>query len=530
VSDIQIFIAALLVSVAVLNAVANWLTVPYPIVLVVGGLALGLLPGMPEIQLPPDLVLLLFLPPLLYSGSFFADLPALRRDARVISLLSIGLVLATTVAVAVVAHAAFGLPWAMAFVLGAIVSPTDPTAATAILRRVGAPRRLVNVLEGESLVNDATALVTYKVALAAAVGTGFSAADAGLRFVGSAGGGIAIGLLVGYLIGEIRSRIDDPNTEVTISLFTGYAAFLPADQLGVSGVLATVTAGIYLGWRAPRLASPQTRLQAYAIWEMLIFLLNATLFILIGLQLPIVAEGLRDSGVATAVAVADAALVCALVVAVRFAWIFGTTVLIRALDRRPQQRDRRVGARLRVLSGWSGMRGAVSLAAALALPLSTDAGASLPGRNLILFVTFGVILFTLLGEGLTLPALIRRLDIHDDGGEEEGEEVRARLAAATAALDRLEVLADEEWTREDTITRVRGQYEFRRRRFKVRAGKVEDEDGIEDRSLSYQRLMHELYTVQRLAIVDLRDRGDISGEVMRRVEHELDLEESRLEI
>jgi monovalent cation/hydrogen antiporter len=176
------------------------------------------------------------------------------------------------------------------------------------------------------------------------------------------------------------------------------------------------------------------------------------------------------------------------------------------------------------------MRGAVSLAAALALPLSTDTGASLPGRNLILFVTFGVILFTLLGEGLTLPALIRRLDIHDDGGEEEGEEVRARLAAATAALDRLEVLAEEEWTREDTITRVRGQYEFRRRRFKVRAGKVEDEDGIEDRSLSYQRLMHELYTVQRLAIVDLRDRGDISGEVMRRVEHELDLEESRLEI
>jgi monovalent cation/hydrogen antiporter len=335
VSEIQIFIAALLVSVAVLNAVANWLSVPYPIVLVVGGLALGLLPGMPEIQLPPDLVLLLFLPPLLYSGSFFADLPALRRDARVISLLSIGLVLATTVAVAVVAHAAFDLPWAMAFVLGAIVSPTDPTAATAILRRVGAPRRLVNVLEGESLVNDATALVTYKVALAAAVGAGFSTADAGLRFVGSAVGGIAIGLLVGYLVGEIRSRIDDPNTEVTISLFTGYAAFLPADQLGVSGVLATVTAGIYLGWRAPRLASPQTRLQAYAIWEVLIFLLNATLFILIGLQLPIIAEGLRDSGVATGTAVADAALVCALVVAVRFAWIFGTTVLIRALDRRP---------------------------------------------------------------------------------------------------------------------------------------------------------------------------------------------------
>jgi monovalent cation/hydrogen antiporter len=529
VSEIQIFIAALLVSVALLNAVANWLKVPYPIVLVVGGLALGLVPGIPEIELPPDLVLLIFLPPLLYSGAFFSDLTALRRDARVISLLSIGLVLATVVAVAAVAHTAFGLSWETAFVLGAIVSPTDPTAATEILRRVGMPRRTVNVLEGESLVNDATALVTYKVAVAAAIGAGFSIADAGLRFVGGAAGGIAIGLLVGFVIAEIRSRVDEPNTEVTISLFTGYVAFLPADELGLSGVLATVTAGIYLGWRAPRLASPQTRLRSYALWELLVFLLNATLFILIGLQLPVIADGLSESGISAGTAVADAALICAVVVAARFAWMFGTTFLIRAVDRRPSQVARRGSLATRIVGAWAGMRGAVSLAAALALPLSTDAGGAFPDRDLILFITFGVILFTLLGEGLTLPLLIRRLDIREEDGVEDGEELRARLVTATAALERLEELEVEEWTRDDTIGRVRSQYEFRRRRFKVRTGKIEDEDGIEERSVSYQRLMHEIFAAQRLALVALRDGGEISGEVMRRIERELDLEESRLD-
>jgi len=529
VSDVQIFIAALLVSVALLNSIANWLRVPYPIVLVVGGLALGLVPGVPEIELPPDLVLLIFLPPLLYSGAFFADLPALRRDARVISLLSIGLVLATAVAVAVVAHAAFGLAWEPAFVLGAIVSPTDPTAATEILRRVGMPRRTVNVLEGESLVNDASALIVYKVAVAAAIGAGFSAADAGLRFVGGAAGGVAIGLLVGWIVAEIRARVDEPNTEVTISLFTGYVAFLPADELGLSGVLATVTAGIYLGWRAPRLVSPQTRLRSYALWELLVFLLNATLFILIGLQLPVIADGLGESGISTGTAVADAALACAVVVAVRFAWMFGTTFLIRAVDRRPSQLARRGSLATRVIGAWAGMRGAVSLAAALALPLATDAGDSFPDRDLILFITFGVILFTLLGEGLTLPWLIRRLGVHEEDGAEESEEVRARLTIATAALERIDELELEEWTRDDTIGRVRGQYEFRRRRFKVRSGKLEDEDGIEDRSLSYQRLMHELFAAQRLALVELRNDGGISSEVMRRIERELDLEETRLD-
>ena len=528
VEHFEVFLAILFVSVAGLNVLARWLSVPYPIPLVLGGLALGLMPGMPEIELEPDLVLLIFLPPLLYSAAFFSDLRALRDDVRAISMLSIGLVLATTGVVAVLGHEVIGLTWPMAFALGAIVSPTDPVAATAIMRRLGAPRRLVNVIEGESLVNDATALVAYRVAVAAAVGGSFSAVDAGLEFVGAAAGGIAIGLVVGFVVGEIRRRVADTPTSLTISLLTAYAAFIPADELGLSGVLAAVTTGIYLGWKAPEIVSPQTRLQGFAVWEILVFLLNATLFILIGLQLPVIVENL--DGRTAGELIGYSALVCAAVIGARFAWLFTMPYVIRALDRRPQQRGRRVGWRDRVVGSWSGMRGAVSLAAALALPFETDAGAPLPDRDLVIFITFMVILVTLVGQGLTLPALVRMLGVREDGAEEEAEELRARLVASQAALDRLDELAIEEWTRDDTIERMRGLYRFRQRRFKVRAGKMDDDDGIEERSLSYQQLSRELYTVQRRALLDLRNNGTISNDVMHRIERELDLEESRLEI
>jgi monovalent cation/hydrogen antiporter len=528
VEHFEIFIIALFVSVAGLNVIARWTSIPYPITLVLGGVALGLLPGMPEIKLDPDVVLLVFLPPLLYSAAFFSDLRALRSNLRPISLTAIGLVLATIGVVAVLAHEVIGLTWPMAFALGAIVSPTDPVASTAIMRRLGAPRRLVNVIEGESLVNDATALVAYRVAVAAAVGGTFSAVDAGLEFLGAAAGGIAIGLAVGYVVAEIRRRIDDTPTELTISLLTAYAAFIPADELGLSGVLAAVTTGLYLGWRAPEVASPQTRLQGFAMWEILVFLLNATLFILIGLQLPVIVDGLQGRGAGEVIGYS--ALVCATVIGARFAWVFTVPYLIRALDRRPQQRERRMGARPRIVSAWAGIRGAVSLAAALALPLETEAGAPLPDRDLILFITFAVILVTLVGQGLTLPALIRRLGVREDGAEEEAEEIRARLEASRAALERLDELVSEDWTRDETIERVRGIYQFRQRRFKVRAGKLEDDDGIEDRSIAYQRMMHELYVVQRRALVELRNGGTISNDVMHRIERELDLEESRLEV
>jgi CPA1 family monovalent cation:H+ antiporter len=526
--DFETFILVLFVAVAGLNVLARWLDIPYPITLVLGGLALGVVPGMPRIELEPDLVLLIFLPPLLYAAAFFSDLRALRADLRSISMLSIGLVAATTAAVAVLAHAVIGMSWPMSFALGAIVSPTDPVAATTVLRRLGAPRRIVNITEGESLVNDATALVAYRVAVAAAVGGSFSVVDAGLKFVGTAGGGIAVGLVVGWVIGEIRRRLDDTTTEVTISLLTAYAAFIPAERLGLSGVLAAITCGIYLGWRAHIFASPQTRLQAYSLWEILVFLLNATLFILIGLQLPVIVDGLH--GRSTGELLRWSALICAAVIGMRFLWLFTMPYVLRALDRRPAQRDRRVGARLRVVGAWAGMRGAVSLAAALALPLETNAGAPLPDRDLILFLTFAVILVTLIGEGLTLPALIRRLGLGDNAGEEEAEEIRARLAAARAAIDRIEEVEGDSEYLGDTLDRARALYTFRYRRFKTRAGYIDDEDGIEDRSQGYQRLMHELYAAQREAVLLLRNSGDISNAVMHRIERELDLEESRLEV
>jgi CPA1 family monovalent cation:H+ antiporter len=528
VGDLQLVIAALFVSAAGLNALANWLDVPYPIPLVLGGLVLGLVPGIPDVQLDPNLILLVFLPPLLYSSAFFADLRALRTDARVISLSAIGLVLVTAVAVAVIGHELIGLSWAMSFALGAIVSPTDPAAATAIMRRVGAPRRLVNILEGESLFNDATALVAYKVAVAAAVGESVSAGHTVLVFFADAAGGIAIGLAVGWVIAEVRTRVSDINTELTISLFSAYGAFIPANELGASGVLAAVTCGVYLGFRAPEIASPESRMQAYALWSILTFLMNAALFILIGLQLPVIVDGL--SGLPKGEVLGYAAAVCAAVIAVRFLWNFVVTFLIRVLDRRASQLVRRATWRTRVVGSWSGMRGAVSLAAALALPIDTHTGAPLPGRELIQFITFALILVTVVGEGLTLPLLIRRLGVVEDGTEEEAEEVRARLVIARAALERVEELGAEEWTLEDSVERVRRLYEFRQRRFKIRAGKIEDEDGLEDSSLRYQRMMHEIYAAQRQALVGLRNTRQISGEVMRRVERELDLEESRLEV
>src|SRR4029453_12179902 len=261
-----------MVAVGGLSVLAGTVRMPYPIVLVLGGLVLGFMPGVPRAELPPDLVLVLFLPPLLYQAAFFSSPRDLRANARAITLLAVGLVLVTMSAVAVVAHTLVGgLPWAAAFALGAIVSPTDPLAATAIARRLGVPRRLVTVLEGESLVNDATALVAYRLAVAAVVGGSFTVWEAGLRFVVGTVGGVTIGLAVGWLLAEARRRIEDPVVEIVLSVVTGYAAYLPAELLGVSGVLAAVTAGLYVGWRAPELASPSTRLLGFSFWEVLVY-------------------------------------------------------------------------------------------------------------------------------------------------------------------------------------------------------------------------------------------------------------------
>jgi monovalent cation/hydrogen antiporter len=519
--EVELVLVSLLVSVAVLGAAAQAMNIPYPIVLVVGGLLLGFLPGLPDAELEPELVLVIFLPPLLYSAAFFANLHDLRANLRPITLQAVGLVLFTMCAVALVIKALVpDMPWAAAFTLGAIVAPTDPVAATEIMRRMAVPRRLVSVIEGESLINDGTALVAYRTAVAAVGGT-FSLWEAGLEFVLGAAGGIAIGLAVGWVIAEIRRRINDIPVEITISLLSGYAGYLPAEAVGASGVLAAVTTGIVLGWKAPQISTASMRLQGYAVWEILTFLLNALLFVLIGLQLPLILDGL--SGEPAGQLLLWCVVISLVVILTRLLWQHTIVFVIRALDRRPELIPRRTTWQYRMVGAWAGMRGSVSLAAALALE------PGFPYRDLILLITFAVILATLVLQGLTLPAVIRKLGIQDDGADAQ-EELVGRRAAADVALARLDELAEEEWTYDETAERMRALYRYRQRRFAARAGETEDGDGIEHRSFKYQKMVRSVLNAQRAELVRLRNAGEISNEIMHRLERELDLEEERLEI
>ena len=519
----QLILVALLLAVATLLILAPVFRVPYPIFLVLGGLALGFVPGVPSIELPPEVVLVGILPPLLYISAFFTSLRDLRVNAKPVGILAIGLVLVTMSVVACVAHMAIDMSWGPAFVLGAIVSPTDPLAASAIARRLGVPRRVIAIVEGESLVNDGTALVFLRVAVTAVVAGTFSFSEVSLRLVWSVVGGIAVGLLVGFVVAETRRRLDNPPVEVTISLMTGYFAFIPAAAIEASGVLAVVTAGVYLGWRTADVTTVQTRLSGNAVWEILTFVLNALVFAVVGLQLSSILDAL--TGVPAGKLIWYAFLVFATVVVTRLVFVPVFTYLPRLLIGR-------MGAPAplsqALVISWSGMRGAVSLAAALAVPLTIDAGGPFPDRDLIIFLTFSVILGTLVIQGLTLPFVIRMLRIEPDHRDAK-EDAKARIKAADAAVARLDELLGEDWVRQDTAERMRGLYGFRRNRFASRFDS-ESDGAIEEQSQNYQRLRRELLAAERDAIVGLRREGVISTDVMMRLLHDLDLEDARLEI
>jgi monovalent cation/hydrogen antiporter len=536
-------IIGLLVAVVALATLATRLKIPYPILLVLGGSALGFVPGLPPVELDPELVFLLFLPPLLYVSAIFTSWRDFRANVRAISLLAVGLVLMTTFVVAAVVHAVTGLPWAAAFVLGAIVSPTDAIAATTVAQRLGVPRRIVTILEGESLVNDATGIVAYRVAVAAVITGAFSIWEAGLQFVVGAAGGIAVGFAVGWLIVWSRQHVsEDPSVQNIISLLTPFVAYLAAEELphslwerlhdliGVpadlhfSGVLAVVTTGLYLGRKGPYIISSGTRLQGYATWELITFLLNGLIFILIGLQLRSVVA--RLDVYSTDELIFYAFLVSLTVILVRILWVFPATYVPRWVSRRLRERDPAPPWRSVTIVAWTGMRGVISLAAALALPFQASGG-QFPDRDLIIFLTFCVILATLVVQGLSLPALIRALGLEDDRIGEK-EETHGRIQIAEAALERLEELGEADWVREDTEERVRGLYTYRRNRFASRFDG--DPEGVEERSADYQRLMVELLVAQRQRLISMRDEGSIGDEVMHRIEHDLDLEESRLEL
>jgi monovalent cation/hydrogen antiporter len=516
----EVQLLGLLVALAALLALAPVLRLPVPVLLVSSGVGLGFVPGLPRIVLPPDIVLVALLPPLLYSAAFFTSLRDLRSNLRPISLLAIGLVGTTMTGVAAVAHGWLGLSWSAAFTLGAVVSPTDALAVTEIAGRVAMPRRIVAILEGESLVNDGTALVLYKAAVGAAVGSGFSLFHVGARLVLNVLAGIAIGLVVGFAVRQVRRRIEDPPIEVALAVLTGYLAYLPASAAGVSGVLAAVTAGVYMGWYTPELTNVETRLTGNAFWEILTFLVNALLFVLVGLQLrPIVhtLSGSRDY-------VADAALVCTAVVVIRIVWVPVFTYLPRFLFRRVRERDPYPPWQAPAIISWAGIRGGVSLAAALALPTG------FPDRDLIVFVTFCVIVATLVVQGMTLPTLIGAIGVPADDGGAAREDAKARIKAAQAALARLEELVADGVVHPDSAERLRGAYGFRVNRFRERL----DGDGargeVEERSARYQRVRRELLDAERGAVVALRNSGLINDDVMNRVQRDIDLEASRLDV
>jgi monovalent cation/hydrogen antiporter len=520
-------IVLLFTAVAVLAVVACKLALPYPIVLVISGLALSFVPRLPEVRLNPEIVFYFFLPALLYPAALFTSWRDFRRNLRQILFLAIGLVLATTVTIAWIAHAIVpGLPWAAAFALGAIVSPPDAIAATAIIRRLGVPHRIEAILEGESLVNDATALVALQFAIAALLTGSFSLGHATVRFTWVAAGGIAFGLLVGLVVRWVQSHLDDPPIQITVSLLTPFVAYLPAERMHVSGVLATVAAGIFLGWHSPLIVTARYRLQAFAFWEMVVFLLNGFVFIVIGLQLPGILRAL--SGESLIGPIATAVIISGAVILVRIIWVIPATYLPRVLGlanggRAHDPISRREQA---AIVAWSGMRGVVSLAAAFALPLTLSDGKPFPGRNYILFLTFSVILATLVLQGLSLPLVIRKLGTTGDGEADE-EERRARLEANKAAIELIGKLRASGEFSSDTVDRLRAEYDERVEQLQLCAENPDDCRG-EIATPQYQRLQREALRVERQTIIRLRNERVINDDALRRIQRDLDLAEARL--
>jgi CPA1 family monovalent cation:H+ antiporter len=510
VGDLE-FLLLLLVGAVALVRAAELLRVPYPIALVLFGLAAAAVPGLPDVRVEPEVLFLIFLPPLLGAAGFYASPRELRAELRPLAFLSVGLVLATMCAVAVVAHEVVdGMSWQAAFVLGAVVAPTDPVAAIATFSRVGVPERVGLLVEGEAMINDATALVAFRVALTATVTGTFSAGEAALEFVASAVGGIAAGLLAGWLQVRILRRLDDRPLAILLTLLVPYATYIGAEEAHVSGVLAVVTAGLYLGWHFHETVTPDTRLSGEAFWEVLIFGLNALLFVLLGLQFPDLVQQARADDSFGELAV-SALVVAAVVVAVRLAAAFAPW--FRTGD----------DWRERLVIAWSGMRGAISLAAALSVP------ATVAEQPQILFVTVVVILVTLVGQGLTLPALLKALRLRGERAWSP-EEAIARLEAAQAALDRIDELEDEGGVPEETLRRMRELYRARFRACQAVLGGA-DGDGreaaLEPRRL-YGSLRRELIGVERAALLGLRDEGRLRPEIQRLVQRDLDLEEARL--
>jgi len=505
-----------------LALVSRRLDLPYPLLLVVGGLALAFIPGLPRVTIDPSLVLVIFLPPLLFSAAWFTSWRDFAANRRPIFLLAVGLVVASTTGIAYVAHAVVaGMTWPVAFVLGAIVSPPDAVAATEVTRRLKIPRRIVTIVEGESLVNDATGLVAYKFALAAVSTGSFSLAAAGGRFLIVALGGLAVGLAVGWLVAQLHRRMDDFEIETVITLLTPYLAYIPAEHLGVSGVLATVAAGGYLGWNNPRLLSALSRFRGIGVWRVMLLLFNGLVFILIGLQLGTIRE--LATGMTWSRILIDGAWVTGAAVVVRLVYVPIGTYLPRLLSPGLRARDPSPPFRATFLIGWIGMRGIVSLALALAIPLTLPSGAPFPQRETVIVLAFAVILATLLLQGMSLPVVIRRLGFRADDTDLR-EEREALIRASEAALARLREIDDTVIVDPQLLERVRAPYQERLTRLTEEERADPECRLTEGQGAAFRKMRGDALSAERKAVVGLRDKGKISEEVLHRVQEDIDLE------
>jgi monovalent cation/hydrogen antiporter len=518
---------AVLVITAVVNLTARRLNLPGPILLVVAGTVLALLPGLPRIELPPDLVLLVFLPPLIYYAAFGMSWQAFCRHLRPIVLLAVGCVVFTTVMVAAAAHWLIGLAWPVAFVLGAIVSPPDVVAPLAIARRLGVPSRITAVLEGEGLVNDATALVLFKFALVATLTGVFSLAHATMTFAAVVVGETLYGLLVGWVMLRLRYWANEPLIEVTLSLLTPFVAFWLPHAVGGSGVLATVVAGLYVGAKGVELIRSKTRLQALFFWDFVTYLIEGAVFLLTGLQARAIIDGLEAMPWTQLLFYALA--ISGVAILVRFVWVFPATYVPRWLSQRLRQREPAPRWQDPFVIAFTGIRGVVSLAAALSIPFMISQDQLFPNRSLILFLTFSVIVVTLVLQGPTLPWLVKRLGLVDSGSKETQEreqlEAHARVEAARAALDRLEQVAAASGFSSEQIRHMRELQLDRLSQLERRRDRDGDGGKVAAR---LDRVELSLIQTERDYINSLLRDGRIGDDTRRRIERDLDLREEAI--
>lgn len=521
-----LLVIGLLFAVSLLTLLSPKLRIAYPILLVLGGLAIAFIPGVPHVRLDPELIFLIFLPPLLYEAAWFTSWREFWKWRRSIAMLAFGLVFFTSLVVGyATAWLIPGFTLALGFLLGGIISPPDAVAATSVLKGIHIPKRATTILEGESLVNDAASLIVFRFALAAVITGQFSLAEANTQFLILALGGIAIGLVLAHVIYFLhRALPTTASIDTAMTLMSPYLMYIAAEEFHTSGVLAVVSGGLFLSFRSHEFLDHKARLQAYNVWSTLIFMLNGLVFILIGLELPVIVGGMAERELGQAIIYG--LLVSVLVIVVRFLWMYPAAFLPRLLSKRIREREPSPGWRMPTVLSWAGMRGVVSLAAALSIPETLPNGEPFPQRAMILVITFVVILVTLVGQGLTLPWLVKKLNVQevDQHVPEEEQELTLRTRMVRAVIDHLGAMTDKDPVAERAhqhFIQLEEQYLNSLDAVRNAAQQVMRND-------SNRHMMRGVVQVQRDALTKARAEGIFDFELIRRMENNLDLEETRL--